>query len=274
MNRTKTLFVIGMATIAIAGNAMAHTTVLKKNTPDDWGSRNELEGSSSSISAFTIPHGCSSPDRILGPSPVRAQSAVWPNGENAIAINQDTGDTVVLANEIDGNAVMSPKPVQDHNIFKKIYVAKGSVPTFFSHGAKTEDVRAFHYKGGKLDVDLLGVVPYRVSYPRFKESSCAAKMRVNIAIANYCTKSSSKDNRADIWIGDLTGKFNDPDVVSVGFWPHVMVVRDLENNPLPESCADGYTLEVTPSDESIDEYLPVRGFWPAHNEEAEDSRES
>lgn len=266
MSQKKLLLGLGVAAALVAGDVFAHTTVLKKNTPDDWGSRNELEGSSSSVSAFTIPHGCSSPDRTLGPSPVTAQAVVWPNGVNAVAMNPDTGEPVVLANEIDGNAVMSAKPVQDHNIFEKIKVRVGPVATFYSHGERTEDVRAFQFKGGKLDTDLLGVVPYRASYPRFKETSCASKMRVNIAVANYCTRHPHKDNRADVWIGELTEKFSDPDVVSVGFWPHVMVIRDLANNPLPESCGEGYTIEVSPSAESIDEYLPVKGYWPARGD--------
>ncbi len=184
MRHTGYLIGIGLTAVIIASEAIAHTTVLKKNTLNDWGVRNELEGSSSSISALTIPHGCSSPDRILGPSPVRGMAIVWPNGHDAIAINQTTGDPIDLADEIDGNAVMSPKPVQDHNIFRKIYVAKGPVSTFGSRGS-SEDVRAFHYKGGKLDVDLIGFMPYRVSYPSFKETSCATAMRVNIAVANY-----------------------------------------------------------------------------------------
>lgn len=263
MRRSRNFIGIGLTVVIIASEAIAHTTVLKKNTPDDWGVRNELEGSSGSISALTIPHGCSSPDGTLGPSPVRAQAVVWPNGHDAIAINQTTGDPVDLAEEIDGNAVTSPKPVQDRNIFGSIKVQTGPVPTFFSHGERNKDVRAFHYNYGKLHVDLLGIMPYRASYPHFKETSCAIGMRVNIAIANYCTRHLSNDNRADIWIGRLTDKFNDPDVVSVGFWPHVIVVRDLENNPISESCGDGYTLEVSPSDESIDEFLPISRHWPA-----------
>lgn len=252
-----------LATLALAGDALAHTTVLKKNTPDEWGARAELEGSSGSVSAFTIPHGCSSPDRTEGPNPVTAQAVVWPNGFDAEAVRNDTGDPVILADHIEGNAVMSPKPAQDHNIFKKIEVLTGPVPTFFSHGERNEDVRAFHYTKGKLATELLGIVPYRASYPKFKEDSCAKALRVNIAIANYCTRSKTSDARADIWIGHTTAKFDDPDVVSTGFWPHVMVVRDLENNPLPAGCGDGYTIEVSPSDADIDKYLPIRGYWPA-----------
>ena len=86
-----------------------------------------------------------------------------------------------------------------------------------------------------------------------------------IAIANYCTKSKSEDDndRADVWIGRLTEKFDDEDVVSVGFWPYLKVVRDLENNPLPDGCGEGFEISVYPSDEAIDEFLPVEGYWPA-----------
>lgn len=196
-----------------------------------------------------------------------AQTVVWPNGFDVVAVRKDTGETVDLAEHIEGNAVMSPKPVQDHNIFRKIEIVTGPVPTYFSHGERTEDIRAFHFARGRLETHLIGVVPYRASYPKFKPESCVTAMRVNVAVANYCTRARSthRDDRADIWIGELTDKFNDPDVVSVGFWPHVMVVRDMENNDLDhEKCGDGYMIEVSPSAADIDQYLPIRGYWPAN----------
>lgn len=224
------------------------------------------------MSGFTIPHGCSSPDGTQGPREITAQGIVWPNGFNAHAVRADTEADVILADHIEGNPVMSPTPYKSNDIFRKIKVRVGAIPTFFSHGERTEDNRAFHYTRGRLKIDLDGLIPYSASYPKFKADSCATSLRVNIAIANYCTKAKSvnKNARSDIWIGQLTEKFNDPDVVSVGFWPHVMVKRDMENNPLGAACGDGYGLVVSPSAEAIDEYLPIRGYWPANSDGDDD----
>jgi len=246
-----------LGTMIISGNAMAHTTVLSKNTPTDYSSRDELEGTTG-LNNFSIPHGCDG-------QPVRAMSIVFPNDSTAIAERSDTGESVNLSDHITGNAVMDASPAVN-SLFKKINKLAGTVPSFTSHGEeKTEDTRAFVYTGGTLKDGFTGLIPWRSTFPTFKSDSCATALTVYIAIANYCTKSTSedKDDRADIWIGRLTEKFDDEDVVSVGFWPYLKVVRDLENNPLPEDCGEGYEISVYPSDESIDEYLPIDGYWPA-----------
>ena len=245
-----------LGTMLVSGNAMAHTTVLSKNTPTDYSSRDELEGTSG-LNNFSIPHGCDG-------QPVRAMSIVFPNDSTATAERSDTGESVVLSDHITGNAVMGASPAVN-SLFKKIKTLEGTVPAFTSHGAeKTEDVRAFVYSGGTLKDGFTGLIPWRATFPTFKSDSCATALTVYIAIANYCTKSTSKDkdDRADIWIGRLTEKFDDEDIVSVGFWPYLRVVRDLETNPLPGDCGEGYEIGVYPSDESIDEFLPIDGYWP------------
>ncbi len=256
----KIIYMSGLALLST--QVLAHTTIVKKNTPDNFSVRTEIEGSSSVINAFSIPHGCAAPDSREFKS-VRAQGIMFPNGADSIAIQAGTGAVVNLQDEIVGNAIMSATPIQDFNIFKKIKVVKGPVPEFNSHGVKTQDNRAFHYSKGRLATDLVGLVPFRASFPTFKPESCAVTLNIKLAVANYCTRSKVKDNRADIWIGNTTEKFNDPDVVSTGFWPYIDVARNLNTNPLPESCGEGYVIEVYPGNEAIDKYLPVRGYWPA-----------
>ena len=248
-----------LGSIVFSGSVIAHTTVLTKNTPDGFETRDNLEGTTT-VNHFSIAHGCDG-------KPVKAQSIVFPNGHDDIAVRTDTGEEVDLRDHIIGNAVMAPRPALDNRIFKKQRVAVGDVPEHDNRGLKTEDVRAFKYKQGHLPNEFIGLIPWRGTFPKFKEDSCATTLRVDIAIANYCTRSQCEDddNRADIWIGRLTRKFDDPDVVSEGFWPFLNVVRDRENNPIPEECGDGFGLRVTPSDQSIDKFLPIRGYWPKDN---------
>jgi len=249
--------------LSISGYAMAHTSVMSKNTPTDYSSREELEGTTA-YNHFSISHGCDG-------QPVRAQSVVFPNGSDTIAERSDTGESINLSDYITGNPVMGARPAVN-SLFKKVTKLTGTVPSFTSHGAESsEDTRAFVFTGGMLKDGYLGILPWSATFPTFKSDSCATALTVYIAIANYCTKSRNEDDndRADIWIGRLTEKYNDEDVVSVGYWPYIKVVRDLEGNPLPEGCGEGYEINVYPSDEAIDEYLPVKGFWPADGSEGE-----
>ena len=241
--------------VTSVGSTFAHTTVVPKNNPEAWESRDQIEGQTSYIE-FGIPHGCDG-------QPITAQSVVFPNSANDPAVRTDTGEAVNLADHIIGNAVMSPRQVMDNRVFDEQDFAVGPVPEFDSHGIRNEDTRAFYFTEGFLPSGFVGLIPWRGGFPAFKEDSCATALRVDIAIGNYCTRSfSDEDNdRADIWIGHLTDLYNDPDVVSEGFWPFLRIVRDLENNPLPEGC-EGYELRVSPSSESIDAFLPIEGYWP------------
>lgn len=246
-----------VGTMIISGSAIAHTTVMSKNTPTNYSSRDELEGTTG-LNNFSIPHGCDG-------QPVRAMSVVFPNGADSIAERTDTKESVNLSEHITGNAVMGASPAVN-SLFKKINKLVGTVPSFTSHGEeKTEDTRAFMFTSGTLKDGFTGLIPWRATFPVFKSDSCATALTVYIAIANYCTKSKNEDDndRADIWMGHTTEKFNDSDVVSVDFWPYLRVVRDLEKNPLPEGCGEGFEIGVYPSDEAIDEFLPVTGYWPA-----------
>ena len=233
--------------------ANPHTTILKKNTPTSFAVREELEGSSSIVNHINIPHGCNG-------IAIQAMSVVFPNGE-ATAVRTDTQEEVELTENIDGLPVQGVKAIQDHRIFRKIQNQRGLT------AAGTTDVRAIHYSKGRLDPDLVGLVPWRGTFPRFTENSCATTLHVNMAIANYCTKSKTNEDRADVWMGMLTPLFDDPVVVvqsPPGFWPTLAVVRDLDNNPLPVACGDGFEIAVSPTAHDIDQHLPIKGFWPVH----------
>lgn len=243
-------------------SVLAHTTVVAKNTPNGYALRAEMEGTSSVLNNIGIAHGCAASGQSSYRA-VTAMSIVLPNGADAIVMRADTKQELVLSENIIGNAIMSAKPVQDRRIFSSMAVKKGDVPEYYSHGTRTTDVTAIHYWDGHLDPDFLGLLPFRASFPKFKAESCAIKMKAQMAIANYCTGSLTAGDRADVWMGSLTGKFDDEAIVSVGFWPAVTVVRDLENNPLPADCGEGFELLVSPSAGQIDALLPLNGYWPA-----------
>ena len=237
--------------------ANPHTTILKKNNPVQYDSRDEIEGSGGVLNHIRISHGCN--DKL-----VKAMAVVFPNGVDSVATDKSNGVAEDLQEHITG-ASIAVKPVQDNDVFEKIHVQTGPINNV-GGGGSSSGIRAIHYTKGKLEHDNIGHIPFDAAFPSFNANSCVGSLQVNIAIANYCTRSPKKDNRADIWIGQLTPKFDDPAVVvqsPPGFWPQLTVVRDLENNPLPANCpAGGIHLAVTPASHEIDTYLPIQGFWP------------
>lgn len=215
---------------------------------------------------FTVNQGCQDDVKSAAPLPVVALSSVFPNAtdSNAFQINADGTETPInLADYIEGAnggvINLAPGMIQDKNIFKKqreITDANGNV-------------RGIEVKTGKLDVAAVGIIPFRVSAPAFKAETCAKKLNIRIAVANYCnkTKNTSKDNRSDIWIGHPTPLFSDSgvlphDFAATPYWPTLIVNRNLVDNPLGINCGDGFDIAVQPSDADIDKFIPVDGFWP------------
>lgn len=174
--------------------ANPHTTIVKKNNPVKYSSRDEIEGSGGVLNNVRISHGCN--DKT-----VKAMSVVFPNGVDSIATDKSNDAEVDLSEHITG-IVIRVSPVQDYDVFEKIKRKDGEVANVGTGVA--EGLRAIHYNDGKLKHGNIGIIPFDASFPRFNENSCAVSMQVNIAIANYCTRSKKKDNRADIWIGHMT----------------------------------------------------------------------
>lgn len=226
------------------------------------GVKDTAEEGKSLYTAFTIGHACNNNEGTEKELKITAQSAVFPNNTDsqAFKIEADGTETPInLADHIEGAdgglPSLSPNMIQDKNIFKKQKELTDA----------NEKVRGIQFSSGSLDTTALGLVPFKVSAPKFNANSCAKSLKVRIAVANYCskTKNADKDNRSDIWIGHMTSKFNDPGVMphdfeTKPFWPTLTV----ERSELPGACGEGFDIAVQPSDADIDGYLPIKGYWP------------
>jgi hypothetical protein len=249
MIKKLTVYSLASVMLGAGSSALAHTGV-----------KDSVTEGNKSFNALTIGHGCA-PTHDDPQIPVIAQGVVFPNA-NAQAFKlvpkpDGSNDEVPIniANVIEGDlAGLSPRGIQDKNIFaktKQVYDAN-------------ENLRALQFTEGSLDVGLTGIVPFRITAPAFKAESCAKSLLVRFAVANWCNTSQdpADDYRVDVWIGHTTALFNDPDVVSTGYWPTLTVTRDLVENPLKASCGEGFDVAVQPSDTAIDTRLPIKGFWP------------
>lgn len=257
MKTRSALFVIAalFAAAIVAGDLTAHTTVVKKNTPDGYHAIAEPDGAKSVVNQFSIPHGCDGETII-------ASAMLFPNGGESVIEDQDGNPVSMneLYDELEprNNVVMGPKPALNAN-WKFQEVRTGPVPEHNNHGLKGADVRAFVYKGGKLRPEFLGLLPWRATFAAIKDDSCLREIVLRIPIVNYCQRRPSSDARMDAWIGRLTAKFNDPALVSTGWWPQMSIVN---TNFDEAKCGDGKVFKVSPSDDDIDRFLPITSFKP------------
>ena len=237
-----------MASLFFAINplAFAHTTI------NDQG----IEGTTVKT-YINIPHGCGDATKE-GNLGIEAMAVVFPNALDSEPTRDDTGEAISLSEVITGAndhngglVVVSPRVVQDYNVFSNITPIRDA----------NNNIHGIYYTDGYLDPGLVGYAPFQATVGSFVPESCAKSLAVKVAIANYCTKHSGV-RRADIWIGKLTNVFTDPNIVSVDFWPQLIINRDLENNPLDPSCGEGYDASLEPSAADIDQYLLIDGYQP------------
>lgn len=245
----KRVAICSLATVIFGAGqgVLAHTTV--KDSSVNEGSR--------VFTAFSIPHGCGTAADDIS-LPVIRQAAVLPNGNAVIAFRLDTNEPIldlstVIVGGIPGAGLvgLSPALIQDHSLFTRLTQIKDG----------SGRVRAFKWSRGSLQTDLLGLVPFRFTAPEIQPTSCVKSVKVRVAVANYCSTKQTTLSRADIWIGRLTPLFDDPAVVSVGFWPTISVNRK-STSALDPSCGVGFDVAVEPTDADIDGLLTFGGFWP------------
>ena len=237
---------------ALSQAVMAHTTI----------SDNAVEGVTLNTSD-AISHGCeygTKPEML----PVIAQSVVFPNGPDDLVYRSDdpNQEAVNLGDVLSGGAhshgIINPTLIQNKDIFDQVEQIRDSSGV----------LRAFHYTnsensatGGNLPLDTKGLVPFALTGVTFTPESCANKVNVHIAIVDWCTQKPG-NRRNNPWFGHATTTFNQADKIPDGFWPNLTISRNVDNNPLPPSCGEGYSITMEPSDTSIDQYLPIPGFIP------------
>lgn len=274
----KSLTTLAIVTCALSQGVFAHTGVKDTITA----------GTSTIYNNFTVGHGCAS--NVGGEGGVAQDlvgtSVVFPNGAGALVNKIDAaGNTIeaIALNTVVASGVtagvwtgMAPRPIFPSlfNNQKAVFDAAGNLRGFYTYG------------GSKMGgTSVVGLVPFRMGSVQFKADAsgainCAKTLKVRMAVANWCKRgeaNNAADDRADIWIGHMTSKFNDPETmpynatdVAAGkfFWPTMTINRDLTAQPLDASCGAGFDVAIEPSDADIDAYLPIPStvkpiFWPA-----------
>lgn len=236
--------------LLMAGNAVAHIGIARENVFSlGEGTREYLEGSSASL-GIQLPHDCSN---AAGEHFATTDVVViFPNADNL--------STDFMTTERDGtvhgaNAMMGVK-ARISSSWKKVKVKKGMVDAYYSHGEKTEDIRAIKWLRGMVDNDHYDNLEIKTNFPKIDPASCVGSLKIKVPAIQYC-----KGGYKIAWIGtegSLLFPFgsNNPKLrLTETFTASFKVVRDLENNPLPDSCGGVATEEeIRPSDADIDAF--------------------
>lgn len=115
-------------------------------------------------------------------------------------------------------------------------------------------------------------LPFNITAVAIQPESCASKVVFVPAIANICNitsmaeidGSNSDDPNLDLWTApDVGSVFDAP---SWSYPATYTVERDMDANPLPESCGEGMAVRIVPSAEQLNRDFPVtingEQVWP------------
>lgn len=242
----KTIFQIMILTgiTGISLSAFGHANVVPKDNNDDYANR-QYEEATTAYLKLNIAHACK-----VGPDGAERRNTrhfavVFPNNIDLtdIAATYDNH-----GNQYSGNALMTIKPSVDSD-WKKIKIQRSDVPTYYSHGANSNDVRGIQWQHGDVPDSMYDNLEIRASLPKLQ--GCVNKLQVYLPSVQYCANDTMQ-----AWIKYPTDGF--PENVISHYAPYFDILRNETTNPLPAECVEGVTKVIYPEAEDIDKYLKLQ----------------
>ncbi|RKZ71051.1 MAG: hypothetical protein DRR19_32880 [Candidatus Parabeggiatoa sp. nov. 1] len=236
--------ILAASLLVCSTQVFAHTSYQPKDVNDSYDGRTYLAGKTAYLS-LTVPHGCKgeNDERYT----THHVGVVLPTMVSLPAEQAYTKDRE--GNLYGANAMMTIKVAIDNN-WKVVRSLRGEVGEYYSHGAKTDDVKAIHWLKGELPDDMYAELKFRATLPTL--TGCVTKMRVYTPAIQYCA-----GEHYMVWYPKATPKFPE-ETISEGYAPYFDVIRDLEANPLDQACGEGEALEISPPVDMVDWYLSPR----------------
>ncbi|MBL0011878.1 MAG: hypothetical protein IPP22_14715 [Nitrosomonas sp.] len=237
-----------LALIVLSGilfqNALAHTVIDPPQVTEGKQSNNHV----------VITHGC-------GDGAVIGQSLVVPDGVSSTIVANGAPYTGPLSDFLQnwGGGIQF---VQDRSLFSeqdRKTDANGNTIGFWFGGGRTVASYAW------------GRIPFVSKAILFVPESCAKVVRFAFAVADICKITSINDMNEEgavsFWAPAVGSKYDGiPGGHAYDFPVYFTVNRDLETNPLPESCGAGQQVTVKPSAAQVDRDLPIifngTQVWP------------
>ncbi|SFL17413.1 hypothetical protein SAMN05216302_10384 [Nitrosomonas aestuarii] len=253
MSKIKLLncIITGVLVIGLVQNAHAHTRL---NVPT-------MTEGTRIINEMIIGDNCAveSSQRIIG------TSVVFPDGL----------DSTILANGQPHEGPLTDFLTNYGNNIQLIF----SRAAFEFMDEKTDssgNVTGFWAGGGPGSPGHLTVAtPFRLTAASIEPTSCATSVKIQISIADICQITSAEqfaggaaDGVAKLWTHNNLGTQYDRDSEADDGPAPFTITRDLTNNPLPDSCEDGFVVEVMPSAAQINRDMPItiegKQVWPSN----------
>jgi hypothetical protein len=224
--------------------AFGHANVVPKDNNDDFSNRQYEEATTAYLN-LNIAHACK-----VGPDGIERRNTkhfavVFPNNIDLTGIAA-TFDR--QGNQYAGNVLMTIKPSVDSD-WKKIRTQRGSVPTYYSHGSNSNDVRGIQWQHGDVPDSMYDNLEIRASLPKLQ--GCVSKLQVYLPSVQYCANDTMQ-----AWIKYPTDGF--PDDVIAHYSAYFDILRNEEKNPLPAGCSEGVNEVIYPEAEDIDKFLKLK----------------
>lgn len=237
-----------LAAVVLTGiiyqNALAHTAIDPPQVTEGEKSNNHV----------VITHGC-------GEAAVIGSSIVFPDGVDSTIVVNGNPYTGPLSDFLQnwGGVIQF---VQDRSLFSeqdRKVDANGNTIGFWFGGGRTIASYAF------------GRIPFFSGAILFEPDSCAKAVRFAAAAADICKithiNDMNEEGSVNFWSPAVGSKFDGtPGGHSYDFPVYFTVNRDLETNPLPESCGAGQLVTVRPSAAQVDRDMPIQfngtQVWP------------
>ncbi|PTN13223.1 hypothetical protein [Nitrosomonas aestuarii] len=236
-------------------NAFSHTRLTVNSSPESSSAHG------TTTTAVNVPHGC-------GDNPVIGNVIFLPDTDSAIV--QTSTDNFANFETPEGatalNYIVNPpfiRLIKSRDVFDHQEFIKDPLGNPIG----------FWAAGGELPAhNWVGQLPFNITSVAIQPESCASKVVLVPAIANICNitsmaeiNSQDPDNpNVDFWTAPDVG--SPYDAPSWSYPATYTVERDLENNPLPESCGEGLAVRIIPSAAQLNRDMPVKiddqQVWP------------
>ncbi|MDH5553001.1 MAG: hypothetical protein OEX82_06675, partial [Nitrosomonas sp.] len=228
--------------------AIAHTRLTVSSTPES------SAGHGSTATELNIPHGCTD-NPIIG----------------NIFFLPDTADAIVhtsTASNFDPFEAPEGAAAIDHMVnpaYIRLIKSNDAFATTEFINDPLGNPIGFWAAGGEIPAhNWIGRVPMTITSVGIQPDSCATEVRLVPAIANICNVTTvaeidgtDADNpNVDFWTAPDVGTIYDSPN-----WSHpasFTITRDLESNPLPASCGDGFAVRIVPSAAQLNRNMPVK----------------
>ena len=246
----------GFLLVLFGQQAVAHTRLTVSSTPES----SAAHGSTST--AVNISHGCTT-------NPVIGNVMFLPDTGALMESSTNNFETFEAVEE----GTMLDYLTKPATIRLGVSTALFDTSELIMDGEGLNPIGFWAAGGGSIPAsNHYGRLPFTISAVGIVETSCAHTVRIVPAIANICVVTgvdgidgSDSDNvNVDFWTAPGVGTIYD--APAWNYPAKFDVERDLETNPLPESCGEGMSVRIFPGADQLNRDMPVsidgEQIWP------------